>query len=116
MEEHGAKAYLVNTGWVGGKYGVGERMSLKATRKIIDSILDGSIENAELEQMPIFDIQMPKSIEGVDPRLLNPRNAWSNKEEYDGTAKKLGEMFIANFKKFTDTEAGKALIDAGPQV
>lgn len=116
MDAHKADAYLVNTGWTGGKYGVGERMSLKATRKVIDSILDGSIEDAEFETMPIFNIQIPKSIEGVEAGLLNPRNAWSDKEEYDVTAKQLGEMFVANFKNFTDTETGKALVDAGPQI
>lgn len=116
MDEHKADAYLVNTGWTGGKYGVGERMSLKATRKIIDSILDGSIENTEFETMPIFNIQIPKSIEGVESGLLNPRNAWAEKSEYDVTAKQLGEMFIRNFENFSDTDTGKALVDAGPQI
>jgi len=116
IDEHKVDAYLVNTGWTGGKYGVGKRMSLKATRKIIDAILDGSIESAEFEKMPIFNIQIPKSIEGVEAGLLNPRNAWGNKEEYDGTAKQLGEMFITNFGYFTDTKTGKALVDFGPHV
>ncbi len=116
MTEHKAEAYLVNTGWTGGKYGVGQRMSLKATRKIIDAILDGSIENAEFETMPIFDISVPKSIEGVEAGLLNPRNAWSDKEEYDVTARELGKMFTENFNNFTDTETGKSLVNVGPQV
>ena len=115
MDEHGSTAYLVNTGWCGGKYGVGERMSLKATRKIIDSILDGSIEQAEFETMPIFNLEVPKTIHNVDAKLLNPRNAWDNKEEYDTTAKQLAEMFVKNFVKYTDTPEGKGLVSSGPQ-
>lgn len=116
MDQHGSHAYLVNTGWSGGKYGVGERMSLKITRKIIDAILDGSIENAEFETMPVFNIQIPKALEGLESGVLNPRSAWGDKDEYDTTAKQLGGMFVANFKNFTDTEGGKALVSAGPQV
>jgi len=116
IDEHHSDAYLVNTGWTGGKYGVGARMSLKATRKIIDAILDGSIEKAEFETMPIFNMQIPKFIDGVESNVLNPRNAWADKEDYDVTVKKLAEMFVANFNHFTDTDTGKALVDAGPQL
>ena len=76
MEEHGSNAYLVNTGWTGGAYGVGERMSLPATRKIIDAILDGTLENAEYETLPVFNLEIPKEVPGVDSKILNPRNAW----------------------------------------
>jgi len=115
MNEHGSTAYLVNTGWCGGKYGVGERMSLKATRKIIDAILESSIEQAEFETMPIFNLEVPKAINGVDAKFLNPRNAWDHKEEYDTTAKQLAQMFVKNFVKYTDTPEGKDLVAAGPQ-
>lgn len=116
MESHGATAYLVNTGWTGGKYGIGQRMSLKATRKIIDAILDGIIEDADFETMPVFNIQIPRSLEGLETELLNPRTAWADKEAYDKTVKQVAEMFISNFKRFTDTKAGKALVHAGPFV
>lgn len=116
ITEHHSEAYLVNTGWTGGKYGIGKRMSLKATRKIIDAVLDGSIDHAEFERMPIFNLQMPKAVNGVEQVLLNPRNAWADKEAYDATAKQLGEMFVKNFSHFTDTDTGKALVSAGPQV
>jgi phosphoenolpyruvate carboxykinase (ATP) len=116
MEENDAEAYLVNTGWVGGKYGVGSRMSLPATRKIIDAILDGSLENTECETMPIFNISIPKAISGVDSNLLNPRNAWADKADFDATAKKLAESFVKNFENYTGTDEGKALRAAGPQV
>jgi len=115
MVQHKSVAYLVNTGWTGGKYGVGKRMSLKDTRKIIDAILDGSIEKAEFETMPIFNIQIPKVLDGIGDGVLNPRNAWADKEDYDQTAKHLGEMFVANFKKFMDTDIGKGLAEVGPQ-
>lgn len=115
MLEHGSKAYLVNTGWTGGPYGVGKRMSIKATRQIIDSILDGAIENCEWETFPVFGFQVPKALEGVETELLNPRNTWSDKKAYDSSLLKLGEMFANNFKKFTDVEAGRRLEKVGPK-
>lgn len=116
MEEHGAKTYLVNTGWVGGAYGVGKRMDLPGTRAIINSILDGSIENAEFETLPIFNLQIPKSIAEVDSHVLNPRNSWANPADWDVAAKGLAQKFIKNFENFTDNEAGRRLIAAGPQL
>jgi phosphoenolpyruvate carboxykinase (ATP) len=116
MEEHGTRAYLVNTGWVGGAYGVGNRMSLPATRQIIDAILDGSIEGATFESMPIFNLDMAVSIPGVDSEVLNPRNAWADKDAYDASAKKLASMFVNNFVQFTNTDKGKTLVEAGPQL
>ena len=114
IAQHYSSAYLVNTGWVGGKYGVGQRMSLPATRAIIDAILDGSLDTSEFEVMPVFNFQIPKAVKGVDANVLNPRNTWVNKEEYDVALKKLGQMFIDNFKKFTDTPKGKELLVGGP--
>ena len=116
MKQHGSKAYLVNTGWIGGSYGVGKRIDLPATRAIINSILDGSIENVEFEAMPIFNLQIPKAIKGVDTKFLNPRNSWPNPAGWDEAAKELAKRFIANFENFTDNEAGKNLIKAGPQI
>ncbi len=116
MEEHGSNAYLVNTGWTGGAYGVGERMSLPATRKIIDAILDGALENAEYETLPVFNLEIPKEVPGVDSKILNPRNAWGSQEEFDKTIRVLAEKFITNFEKYATNEEGKALVAAGPQV
>ena len=116
MSRHKSDAYLVNTGWTGGKYGVGKRMALRETRKIIDAILDGSIENADFETLPVFNIQIPKSLKDVRDDVLHPRNAWTDKAEYDQTARRLGEMFVKNFKNFTDTEIGRALAGAGPRL
>jgi len=100
MAEHGVNAYLVNTGWAGGGYGVGSRMSIKATRACINAILDGSIEDAEFDQTPFFTLSIPKQLPGVDTHLLNPRNAWTDKENFDKIARKLAGMFIENFKKY----------------
>jgi phosphoenolpyruvate carboxykinase (ATP) len=116
MEIHGSTAYLVNTGWVGGPYGVGERMDLPSTRLIIDAILDGSLENIEYEELPYFGLQIPKAIPGIGEGILNPRNAWQNPEDWDRSAKNLAQRFIDNFVAFTDNEEGKRLVAAGPQI
>jgi len=117
MEKHQAKAYLVNTGWAGGGYGVGKRMDISATRAIIDAILDGSIENAEFENFPIFNLQIPKALMGVDKKVLNPRNAWSDKAVYDQILKKLAGMFVENFKKFEINDHGKEMaVKGGPKL
>jgi phosphoenolpyruvate carboxykinase (ATP) len=116
MEEHGSTAWLVNTGWIKGKYGVGERISLKATRAIIDAILDGSLLETEYKTMDIFGLQIPKAVNGVDPTLLNPRDQWADKAEYDSVAKNLAAKFIKNFENYTNNEEGKALVQHGPKV
>jgi phosphoenolpyruvate carboxykinase (ATP) len=116
MVNNRTKAYIVNTGWIGGAYGVGKRIDLPSTRAIINSILDGSIENAEYETLPIFNLQIPKSVEGVNSELLNPRNSWKNQSDWDIAARELAQKFITNFESFTDTEAGQKLVAAGPQI
>lgn len=114
MLEHNSTAYLVNTGWIGGAYGVGRRIDLPSTRAIINAILDGSIENAEFEVMPIFNLQVPKSLAGVDSKMLNPRNSWSSPEAWEAAASSLAQKFIKNFENFADNDAGRKLIAAGP--
>jgi phosphoenolpyruvate carboxykinase (ATP) len=116
MRSHGSRAYLVNTGWTGGPYGVGERMALPATRTIIDAILDGSIQDAEFETMPTFKLDLPKALPGVDATLLNPRETWEDKQAYDAQLEELARMFADNFVRFTDTPEGEALVQAGPEV
>lgn len=117
MDKHQAKAYLVNTGWCGGGYGVGNRISIKNTRAIIDAILDGSIDNVETEQTAVFKLIIPTSLPGIDDSsILRPRNSWKDKEAFDVAARKLGSMFINNFNRFTSTEIGSSLVNAGPSV
>ncbi len=112
MQQSGAKAYLVNTGW----NGTGKRISIKDTRGIIDAILDGAILTAPTKKLPLFDFAIPTELPGVDPKILDPRDTYANAEEWTTKATKLAEMFINNFKKFENNEAGKALVAAGPQL
>ena len=102
VEKHGAKVWLMNTGWTGGKHGVGHRMSLKTTRALIDAIHDGSLEKAEYEVMPGFNLRVPKQVSGVDSKILMPSNTWADKNEYKEYMKKLANQFHDNFKKYLD--------------
>ncbi|MCO5232970.1 MAG: phosphoenolpyruvate carboxykinase (ATP) [Chitinophagales bacterium] len=115
LDESGANVWLVNTGMTGGVYGVGSRMSLKYTRAIIKSALDGSLVNGSFDTLPIFNFQIPSSCEGVPSEILNPRNTWSNPEDYDKTAHLLANKFVENFKKY---EAGTSedILSAAPKV
>ena len=112
MQASGATAYLVNTGW----NGTGKRISIKDTRGIIDAILDGSIDNAETKQIPIFDFKVPTALPGVDPAILDPRDTYADAAEWNTKAEDLAGRFIKNFAKFTTNEEGKALVAAGPQL
>ena len=116
MKQHGSTAYLVNTGWVGGPPGVGERMDLPTTRRIIDSILNGELDNAEYEQTTYFKLWIPKQISGCAKEICNPKSAWVNKEDWDKAARNLAQKFINNFENFTDSEEGRRLVAAGPQI
>jgi len=100
MEAHDANAWLVNTGWSGGGYGVGERMKLPWTRAIIDAIHDGSLTEAETTVDPFFGLSVPTSCPGVPAEILNPKNTWKDASAYDGAAKKLAQLFADNEVKF----------------
>ncbi|HIS34334.1 MAG TPA: phosphoenolpyruvate carboxykinase (ATP) [Candidatus Avirikenella pullistercoris] len=112
MEQSGAKAYLVNTGW----NGTGKRISIKDTRGIIDAILDGSIEKAPTKHIPFFNFEVPTALPGVDPKILDPRDTYATPAEWEAKAKDLAGRFIKNFEKYTDNENGKKLVDAGPKL
>jgi len=115
MEKYGTHTYLVNSGWAGGPYGVGKRMSIKTTRTCIDAILDGSIQHAEFKKDPIFGFDVPVALDGVDSSILDIKSTWSDPQKYDDQAKKLATMFIENFKKYE----GKGDVDYtkyGPQI
>lgn len=100
LEKHGTKVFLVNSGWSGGPYGVGKRMSIKTTRTCVDKIIDGSINDVEWDVDPMFGWEIPKSIPGIDTNTLHPRDTWSDKAAYDETKKSLAQKFIDNFKKY----------------
>lgn len=112
MEAHGATAYLVNTGW----NGTGKRISIRATRAIIDAIMDGSIDEAETKQLPYFGLHVPQSVEGVDDAILNPQDTYEDSDEWSRKAQDLAGRFITHFNKFTDNDEGKALVSAGPKL
>jgi len=99
MKKHKARCILLNTGWSGGKYGVGKRMSIKVTRALLNAALDGKLDSVETEKLPILNLTIPKSCPGVESAILNPRNTWANKDEYDATATTLRDAFRENFKK-----------------
>jgi phosphoenolpyruvate carboxykinase (ATP) len=105
--------WLVNTGWTGGKYGVGKRMPIKATRALLNAALDGSLNNAEFRKDPYFGFDVPVEVPGVDSAILNPRDTWADKDEYDATAAKLVGLFIANFSKF-ETHVDQSVKEAAP--
>ena len=112
MNMSGAKAYLVNTGW----NGTGKRISIPDTRGIIDAILDGSILKAETKKIPMFNLEVPTALPKVNPAILDPRDTYANASEWEVKAKDLAQRFIKNFGKYTNNEAGKALVAAGPQL
>ncbi|KPL67057.1 phosphoenolpyruvate carboxykinase [Erythrobacter sp. SG61-1L] len=98
----GVSCWLVNTGWTGGKYGVGRRMPIKETRALLNAALDGSLNNAEFRKDPNFGFDVPVAVPGVDTSILDPRSTWADKDEYDATAAKLVQLFVDNFEQFAD--------------
>merc|ERR1712193_85562 len=122
LEQVGASAYLVNTGWVGGPYGVGNRCSLKYTRALIDAIHDGTLANmpdSDYETMPIFGLQVPtKAVNGVPLDVLHPSKAWAasgkSQADFDAGAKHLAQLFSENFKEYA-SKCSPDVIAAGPQ-
>ncbi|OQW47994.1 MAG: phosphoenolpyruvate carboxykinase [Proteobacteria bacterium SG_bin6] len=94
--------WLVNTGWTGGKYGVGHRMPIKATRALLNAALDGSLNDAQFRTDPNFGFKVPVAVPGVDSAILDPRQTWADKAEYDATAAKLVDLFNENFAQFAD--------------
>jgi phosphoenolpyruvate carboxykinase (ATP) len=111
----GVSCWLVNTGWTGGKYGTGSRMPIKATRALLNAALDGSLAGVAFRTDPNFGFDVPVSVPGVDPKILDPRGTWADKADYDATAAKLVGLFTANFARFAD-HVDQAVRDAAPRV
>ena len=115
MQEANVDVWLVNTGWSGGPYGVGSRMSLKYTRALITAALNGDLKDVSFEKHDIFGVAMPKECAGVPSEILSPRNTWKDKEAYDQKANHLAAAFNKNFEKFAE-EANKEILEGAPQV
>ncbi|WP_306118435.1 MULTISPECIES: phosphoenolpyruvate carboxykinase [unclassified Roseitalea] len=113
IAEHGTRCWLVNTGWTGGAYGVGERMPIKATRTLLAAALDGSLEDVAYRTDPNFGFEVPVAVRGIDDTILDPRSTWADASEYDAQAAMLAGMFRDNFDKFAD-HVDLDVVDAGP--
>jgi phosphoenolpyruvate carboxykinase (ATP) len=112
LRQHGSRVWLVNTGWSGGPYGVGQRMKLSYTRAMVRAALDGHLDTVETTTDPVFGLHVPKAVAGVPSEVLNPRSTWTNPADYDAQAKKLAEMFRKNFEQFGSES--EAIRHAGP--
>ncbi len=115
IAEHKVDCWLVNTGWTGGAYGVGNRMEIAHTRAMINAILKGDLKKVQLKTDPIFGLQVPESCPNVPKEVLDPRGTWKNPKAYDEKARELAAQFIENFKEYEDS-VGPEVIAAGPQL
>jgi len=113
MEKHNAKVWLLNTGWTGGPYGVGQRMKLAHTRRMVTAALAGELDNVDTWTDPIFGLQVPVHVEGVPDQVLRPRETWKNPADYDTKATQLADMFAENFKKY-ESGVEESVKAAGP--
>ena len=115
IERYGANCWLVNTGWVGGAYGVGKRISIAYTRALLNAALSGALLGVEYTTDPIFGFQVPKTCEGVPPNVLDPSSSWPSKDEYTARYRQLAYRFVENFKKF-ESQTPEEVRRAGPRV
>ena len=115
LKKNKVNVWLINTGWTGGSYGVGSRMKLSFTRAIITAALNGELDKVQYESMPVFGLAMPKTCTGVPAEILNPRNTWSDKNEYDAKMNTLAASFVKNFGQYADF-ANDEILNASPKV
>ncbi|MBT3714632.1 MAG: phosphoenolpyruvate carboxykinase (ATP), partial [Anaerolineae bacterium] len=114
IEHHGATCWLVNTGWVGGPYGIGKRISIHYTRAILNAALEGKLNNVEYITDPIFGFFVPKTCPAIPNEVLDPASSWDDVEEYEKKYKQLALRFVDNFKKFAP-DCPPELVKAGPK-
>ena len=115
LREHGSRVWLVNTGWTGGPYGVGQRMKLRQTRAMVSAALEGKLDDIEYVTDPVFGLSVPKHVDDVPDEVLRPRDTWNDASEYDAQANKLADMFRSNFQQF-EQQVSKEVREAGPGV
>jgi phosphoenolpyruvate carboxykinase (ATP) len=113
IARHKVSCWLVNTGWTGGAYGVGERMPIRVTRTLLNAALDGSLDNAAMRTDANFGFKVPTAVSGVESQTLDPRETWTDKRAYDAQARRLVQMFVANFEKF-ENDVGAEVKAAAP--
>ena len=109
-----AETWLVNTGWMGGPYGTGKRIDLPSTRKIINAILDGTLSQSEFVTLPVFNLNIPLKLDGIDSTILNPSKGWQSEESWTIAANDLARRFLSNFCRFTSNEETSRLVQFGP--
>jgi phosphoenolpyruvate carboxykinase (ATP) len=114
LDEHGSDVWLVNTGWTGGAFGTGSRMSLPYTRAMVRAILDGTLAKVPSNPDPVFGVHVPESCPDVPSEILQPKNTWADKDAYDAQARKLAGMFAENFNQF-DADTTKEVRESGPK-
>ena len=114
LEKHSVNVWLINTGWSGGPYGVGNRMKLSYTRAMITAALNGSLEKVKFETLPIFNLQMPTTCPNAPAEILNPRNTWKDKDAYDAKANDLAMSFNKNFEQYAN-RANADVLQAAPK-
>ena len=115
IRKHGSSVWLVNTGWSGGGYGTGKRISLSYTRAIINAIHDGSLSKSQSQNDPIFGFEVVLSCEGIPDKLLNPRETWESMEDYDSKAKELAQLFVDNFEQYKP-DSSPEIVAAAPKI
>jgi phosphoenolpyruvate carboxykinase (ATP) len=113
IHKYNVKCWLVNTGWTGGPYGIGNRIQIKYTRAMLTAALEGKLDNVQYEKEPFFNLLIPKECPGVPAEILNPKNTWADKNAYDQGAKKLANMFVDNFKEY-ESVTDENVNNAGP--
>ncbi len=113
LREHAVSVWLVNTGWSGGGYGMGNRMKLGYTRAMVNAVLSGELDEVELATDPVFGVAVPTSVPGVPSEVLRPRDTWADRQAYDAAAAKLARMFRDNFERFAD-QVSDEIRAAGP--
>jgi phosphoenolpyruvate carboxykinase (ATP) len=114
INKHNTVVYLVNTGWSGGPYGVGNRIKIKYSRAMVTAALTGALDIVKYRHDDLFNLDIPITVPDVPSEILDPKNTWTDKDSYNLSARKLAQMFIENFKKFTNVAPG--IIDAGPKL
>jgi phosphoenolpyruvate carboxykinase (ATP) len=115
IERRGAKCWLVNTGWVGGPYGVGKRISIRYTRALLSAALTGKLDDVPYTKDPIFGFEVPRRCLEVPDEILDPSSSWPSKAEYAKKYRQLAERFVDNFRKFED-QSPREVMEAGPQL